>query len=31
MLKGEDYRWGGQGNIRVLAEIRIWLELMSDC
>lgn len=26
MLKGEDYRWGGQVNIRVIAEVGIWLE-----
>lgn len=31
MLKGEDYRWGGQVNIRVIAEVGIWLELVGDC
>lgn len=31
MLKGEDYRWGGQVNIQVIAEAGICLELVSDC
>lgn len=30
ILKGEDYRWGGQVIIRVIAEVGIWLELVSD-